>query len=196
MAPKRGANGRFKSGGGSVTGGTGDVKPQYMTIVVPAAGAINDYQVALFPLPRLILGHVDTATVMEILSVDWYIAMADSTDASAANFAFLSTRAIRSAGDTSTTATFEADMADPGTFAGVFLVQEFVTTGGKAWTMPIHVDLTDNNGNGVLVAVDAIFATSGSVNNTAITTAIAKVLYRMVNVGITEYVGIVQSQLV
>ena len=61
-------------------------------------------------------------------------------------------------------------------------------------TMPIHVDLTDNAGNGMLVATDRIVIYGANTSGTIAGTYVAKVLYRLKEVGIQEYVGIVQSQ--
>ena len=60
--------------------------------------------------------------------------------------------------------------------------------------MPVIIDLTDNNGNGLLIATDKLFIVFANLNGTVVGSAVAKVKYRLSNVGITEYVGIVQSQ--
>jgi len=61
---------------------------------------------------------------------------------------------------------------------------------------PIHIDLTDQNGNGMLIATQTIVVNGGNTSGTAATarTYTAKVLYRLIEVGIEEYVGIVQAQ--
>ncbi len=61
---------------------------------------------------------------------------------------------------------------------------------------PIHVDLTDSNGRGILVATQTIIVHGANTSGTAATnrTYTAKCGYRLVEVGIKEYVGIVQSQ--
>lgn len=61
---------------------------------------------------------------------------------------------------------------------------------------PYTADLTDGAGNGVLVATDSVFV---ATNQTAATSPIngtvnVRILYRWKNVGLTEYIGIVQSQ--
>ena len=60
--------------------------------------------------------------------------------------------------------------------------------------MPISVDMTDNNGNGILIGTDKLFIVGGAVGDSTAGNTICKMLYRLVNVGITEYVGIIQSQ--
>lgn len=198
MAPKRsrGNNGRFTSSGGSQTGGTGDVKPQILSITVAKPAGTGDYSIALFPVPRVVLGSADTATVMEILRVNWYIAIEDIADTSSTHYAYLSFRALRAQDETASITTFSDDIAELSSFAGVFYHRGTATEGAVVAKMPMTVDMTDQNGNGFLIGTDQIFATSAGVANTTTCTATAKILYRMVSVGIVEYVGMVQSQAV
>jgi len=106
----------------------------------------------------------------------------------------LSTIIGRTTGSVSTLASAEGDVAEPRTFAFVIQNRTIITEGSSGIQYPIRIDLTDRNGNGILVATDRIVITQGSVGNTALGGAIAKIGYRLVNVGIKEYVGIVQSQ--
>jgi len=189
---KRGANGRFKSSGGSLTGGTGDVKPQILTAFVSAPSGLNDYSVARVPVPRIILGSTGAATVMEILRVDWYIAIEDLGELAASYWAFLTTNPARAQDESVTElANFTQDLRDARTFAAALHDR---TGTSSTFDMPISIDLTDDNGNGVLIASDNIFAISGEFSNGVATAAVAKILYRLTDVGIIEYVGIVQSQ--
>jgi len=66
--------------------------------------------------------------------------------------------------------------------------------GGVNSTWPVRFDLTDQNGNGILIATDQIFVVMAHLGAAVNAQATAKVTYRIVNVGIQEYVGIVQSQ--
>ncbi len=186
---------RARTSGGSITGGTGDVKPQIFTMDSGTAGAVADYtvnQVAL-PVPRF--GTLKTkATIMEILSVNWYVNIEDILDASSSNFAYLTTNTTRADADTATLASAALDVTDPKTFAFVIQNASLTTSGFAITEMPQTINLTDSNGNGVLVATDKLFIVFGNVGGTAVGSAVAKVKYRLVNVGITEYVGIVQSQ--
>lgn len=182
-------------GGGSVTGGTGDVKPQILTISSGQATAADDYVTDRLPLPVPRFGTMKSkATILEFLWVDWYIDIRDIGDTTSISWAFLSTTALRTDDETSTLATLNEDVLDPRTFALALLNRNFTTSGLSQFYMPFHIDLTDNNGNGILVATDSIVITHGNVNGTLAGSAIAKIGYRLVNVGITEYVGIVQSQ--
>ena len=186
---------RARTDGGSITGGTGDVKPQILTMNTGKAAAIDDYvvnQVAL-PVPRF--GTEKTkATIMELLSIDWYLSIRDTIDTNATTWGFLSTNTTRVTGDTSTLITAAEDVEHPLTLGMTMEITAFSTSGQLEAQYPIHYEFTDMNGNGVLIATDRIFIACGAVGNGAATHATAKLKYRLVNVGITEYVGIVQSQ--
>ncbi len=186
---------RARTSGGSVTGGTGDIKPQYLTLNTGVT-AVDDYtvnQVAL-PVPRF--GTMKTmATIMELLSVDWYINIVDAGDIAKADWAYFTTSTTRQDGETSTLATAATDVEDPQTFGFVLVSKEQATAVGiNTQIFPTHIDFTDQNGNGILVATDRLFVVGGNVAGTAAGNYTAKLKYRQVNVGITEYVGIVQSQ--
>ena len=186
---------RARMEGGSVTGGTGDVKPQILTLTVDRASAQDQYatnQVAL-PVPRF--GTVkDRATVVEILSCDWYLNILNQGDANSTDWGFLSTNSNRTTSSTSTAASQREDVEDPLTFAMTSVVTGLNTNGMLVKQWPLHYDLTDNNGNGMIVATDRIFIVIGNVGAGLGTSGTCKMKYRLVNVGITEYVGIVQSQ--
>ncbi len=182
--------------GGSFTGGTGDIKPQYLTLNTGVAAAVSDYtvnQVAL-PVPRF--GTMKTkATIIEALSVDWYLNIADLGDTGKSDWAYLTTSTVRVDAETATLASAAADVEDPQTFGFVLREhREATAVGVVSQTMPIRVDFTDNNGNGILIATDRLFVVGANLGGTAGGNYTAKLKYRLVNVGITEYVGIVQSQ--
>ncbi len=183
-------------GGGSVTGGTGDIKPQYFTVSTNAIGAPDDYATvaAVTPIPRFGTTR-NRSTVMEVLKVEWLLNLADDGDSAQHNVGFLSTAQIRANADTCTLATIGADMGNARVFGLVIRSKHLATSGAHNQTWPIVIDMTDANGNGVLVATDRIHITGGNVAGTAATGIFtAKILYRLVNIGINEYVGIVQGQ--
>jgi len=60
--------------------------------------------------------------------------------------------------------------------------------------MPKVIDLTDGMGHGILVASDYFFVQVDSDGIGAVITTYFKLLYRIKNVALTEYIGIVQSQ--
>jgi len=181
--------------GGSATGGTGDLKPQILTMSV-GAGAVDDYRVAQVNLPTVRFGpSQNRATITEILKVWFYPGIEDTADVSSKQAMFIATTALgRASAETSTIVTIAADFLNTRIVAGVFMTSVLSTNGGWVAQYPQMVDLTDGNGNGVLVATDSLFIIGASVANTVAASFVAKVLYRMVNVGVQEYVGILQSQ--
>ncbi|KKK78384.1 hypothetical protein LCGC14_2844120 [marine sediment metagenome] len=186
---------RKLNSGGSVTGGTGDVKPQVFTMNTGTAPAIDDYVIntTVLPVPRF--GTMKTkATVFEILWVDWYLNIVNIQDNQATEIGFLTTNTNRSDGETSTLGSFAADLLDPRTFAPAITSNTLTTSGAAAKRYPIRINMTDSNGNGMLIATDRLVVVGGGVGNATAGDYVAKVGYRMTNIGIAEYVGIVQSQ--
>lgn len=59
---------------------------------------------------------------------------------------------------------------------------------------PYHHDLTDGAGHGILIATDQIFVQMKSQATGTANSAYIKLCYRWKNVGLSEYIGIVQSQ--
>jgi hypothetical protein len=55
-------------------------------------------------------------------------------------------------------------------------------------------DLTDGMGHGYLVATDNLFLLLNTSGFAAVASVTIKILYRWKNIGLQEYVGIVQSQ--
>lgn len=179
----------------TLTGGTGDVKPQILTASTGVAGAIDDYvvNVIVLPVPRIGM-QKNRAMIMEVLKVWWYLAVDDISDLTGAQWAFLTTNTARFNTQTSTAITMALDALEPNTFAMAGFFRTLSTNGATVTNYPAVVDLTDGNGNGILIATDRIFIIGGNIAGTAGATYTCKILYRMVNVGIEEYVGIVQSQ--
>lgn len=186
---------RARTSGGSITGGTGDVKPQIFTIETGIAGAVDDYVVntVVLPIPRF--GTQKTkATVFEFLKCSFYLNIRNATDAQVIEAAFITTVTSRTDGETFTLGALSTDIGDPRTIACAVHTSGLTTSGSSAVQYPIVIDLTDNNGNGVLVATDRVSIVGGAVANSVVGNYICKILYRMTNIGVAEYVGIVQSQ--
>jgi len=136
----------------------------------------------------------DTATIMEVLGVDWFLGVENLADVTYTDAGFLTTATSRVDGDVCTLVTLAEDAFNPLVFGMAIESVRISTNGGHTTTLPIHIDTTDGNGNGILIATDRLFVVGGNVSGGTAATYICKILYRMVNVGITEYVGIVQSQ--
>lgn len=179
----------------TLTGGTGDIKPQVFTIETGVAGAVDDYVVGTFVLPVPRFGTMKTkATIFEILSIDYYMAIRNNNDNAVVEMCYLTTSTNRTSGETCNLGAIVLDVSLPATIAPVVRTSTLSTNGATSFTFPTHVDMTDGAGNGILIATDRIIIVGGGVGNTLAGNYIAKIKYRMVNVGIAEYVGIVQSQ--
>ena len=188
----RGDGGRFISS--ALTGGTGDVKPQITTGSVSVV--VDDYGVARARLPVARIGaERGRAMVFEILKVWWYQNIQDVGDTAYNTCAYLSTRQERNSGDACTLVTIAEDLVNPQTFACQFTHKGVVVEGATLQVQgDTAVDMTDGAGNGIIIATDSIFIHGGNVGGIATATHVVKILYRLVNVGLAEYIGIVQSQ--
>ncbi len=121
--------------------------------------------------------------------------MQNIADINMFEFAMLGTTNLgRITAQTCTLVTAANDIINPRSFANVTYDQLTTTSGGISHTNPISINMTDNNGNGFLIATDRIFIVAGGVATTNGVVATAKILYRLVNVDVMEFLGIVQSQ--
>lgn len=136
----------------------------------------------------------NTAFVMEILKVYWYLGTNDFADQASVHFGYLTTATARADAEATSVDSLVEDFRDPLTIAPAATFSRLATQGGTALTLPIEIDTTDGNGNGILVATNQIFIIGGNLNGLVAAEYVAKILYRLVEVGIQEYVGIVQSQ--
>lgn len=183
---------RARSNGESLTGGTGDVNPQYFTLPANTQTAANTYIEAVIPTPiprnRVSGGK---ATVMEILKVYFNLPEADTNNAAGGSnlvaSAHLATRALAAVSfqNPATFAYREKNMRGAFTAAGTY---------GTVNHEPYEVDLTDGAGHGILVATDNIYFGFNTIGYAGVGSAACKILYRMKNVTVEEYIGIVQSQ--
>ena len=183
---------RKRGGDGSLTGGSGDVNPQYLNSLVTQTGADTFTQVTIpVPVPRF-SQRGERATVMEVLQVTWNHSPFTSA---AAGF---TVEAIRAALTTKSFAA--APVLSEGT---CFWMQEDVlygafTAAGSAFAVDpdkISTDqLDDGAGHGILVATDNIYLSLASAATAQANTAWIKILYRFKEVSLSEYIGIVQSQ--
>jgi len=182
---------------GSKTGGTGDIMPQMM-VFDSGSRTTDDYIVEKVALPVPRIGTMrNKATIYEILWVEWYLGIENLEDvtANSTQWGYLTTGTTRTTGLAATLDTLAEDVADPKVVSIAIQTSKKATSGASVQTMPIVDDLTDRNGNGILVAADSLFIIKGATDQTTNARAVARVGFRLVNVGVTEYVGIVQSQL-
>jgi len=179
--------------GDRLTGGSGDVKPQLFALNLQTQSAADTSFSTAFqtPVPR-IGPSANKATIMEVLKVYFSIQGGDATHDA---WCYLATAAIQAAGvSTLTVANGQAAISDPRVFAFTNYNDRVNTSGMSDHVWPNVVDVTDGAGNGVLVATDQIFFEGSSDVATTAMTFAAKILYRVYDASIIEYVGIVQSQ--
>lgn len=176
---------------------TGDVKPQILTLTTAAGPAADQYVTAtsVLPVPRFGATKLK-ATIFELLWIHWYMGPDSFTQSDVVKWAWLSTISTRATAETSTLATALQDVQDPRTFG--FVMEELFIVGAAGIgfkSIPQSINLTDQNGNGILIATDRLQITGGTLGGASSPGSfVAKVGYRLVNVGIQEYVGIVASQ--
>jgi len=134
------------------------------------------------------------AVIMEILRVDWYQCLEDGAQGTLTTWSYLTTNTQRQTGETASDLEMANDAADPRTFANAGDFRLLQTSGAIDRRMPHSVDMTDGAGNGYLFAADTLTMVSMNRGSVQTSSVIAKILYRWVEVGLIEYLGIVQSQ--
>ena len=194
--PKRKMAKRRRTNGTSLTGGTKDVNPQLITFSWqhPAATATHNINFHN-PVAKGIFAQRNYATVMEVLKVIFYIPPYEDLSLAAQTL-----RLRRCCLSTSDLTTVTADGRIPTVFSlhEDSLYDSFTALGSMASGSILSVyehDLTDGAGHGILLATDYIYLQSRLFPVFAGASEFAvKILYRFKNVGVTEYIGIVQSQ--
>ena len=182
-------------GGESLTGGTGDVNPQFMQWAYgpTLAGTTESFALNL-PVNRM---QGKGTVIIEVLKVWFEVPTCpDLNPANPPSWGHINYRASLATRDYGANV---ATLEQPGIVAMTW--KSFsVRSGSATATIPAGVqerinmiDLTDGAGHGVLVATDNMYLqlSGDAVWATYIT---CRVLYRMKSVGLTEYVGLVQSQ--
>lgn len=165
-----------------LTGGTGDVSPQWMTFSAVQSGAdTTTTTTQAIPVQRLPSGT--RAQVMEVLKVMWDFPAVVEADSSIA--CYLSTSSFGTTG---------TNIGEPRVFAGRATSTAITTSGMVIFERIKLDDLTDGAGHGVLIATDNIYAQVVSASTSLTNTVRLKLLYRWKNVPLPEYIGIVQSQ--
>lgn len=184
---------RQRGGGEStLTGGTGDVSPQWMSFsATQSAADTTTTTTQAIPVQRMPLGG--RAQVLELLKVQ--VKRPDPVSIAAAGESADFYRLFLSTSSFGTTAT---NFAEPRVFAAdeMQLLGAF-TAGGTygAYNALIgEYDVTDGAGHGVLIATDNIYAQTVSAGTGSANVWRIKLLYRWKNVSLQEYIGIVQSQ--
>jgi len=177
-----------------LTGGTGDVNPQFLsdTAAQSAADTTTTTQIVL-PIQRVSPGSQTRSTVLEILKI--WVEMADLNTIAAVAETIDSMRFVLSTNNAGTT---NNPFQEPRVFA-MFDIQRLgaFTAGGTYAYVENNLqsrDLTDGAGHGLLIATDSIFAQVQSTGTGNTNTIAFKIYYRWKTVSLLEYIGIVQSQ--
>lgn len=179
----------------TLTGGTGDVSPQWLVIPVLSNTGTDSFASAQIncPVSRLSTSK-GKATVIEILKVLW--AMPGYAFPQAEGLTNIQNRA-----QLSTAPLTQIKLDSPSVFD--FNLRKWRQYGTAAegdntyfetWSEPDIHDLTDGAGHGVLIATDSIYLGVDSVNYPGIASYNVRILYRYKEVGLQEYIGMVQSQ--
>ena len=160
--------------------------PNYMTgaLTLSAANTFTTESIAT-PIPRLPTGSGATSTIMELLYLELDVR---STD-------FLVTADQVEFGiSVGSSPSAVIGINNPSAVLQVSLDYALATSGSVLLHMPIRHSLQEENGFGFLLAADTINTTGNSVGMAAATIFRWRLYYRFVNVSLTEYIGIVQSQ--
>lgn len=178
---------------GSLTGGTGDVNPQWLNL---GAGAVSNAATWAEASASIPLDEFNTSmnkTVMEILKVQFIITGTTtvSVGANGSTRMYLSTTSWAAAEPTLLQQTGRVICKN-----SVQHIYIGTSTGGSSEELEKIIDITDGVGHGILVAVDTLYvgvigtASSGlSGGNVS-----ARILYRWKKIGLTEWIGMSQSQ--
>lgn len=162
-----------------------DISPQFISdyVTLSAANTYTEKQINLPINPGATVsgGHV---RVMEFLKV--FADFATDTIAEDAYVAFQLTYKT------------QADLlSGPDVSKWIYKMQRRQQVAGAAGAFisesPFVADLTDGNGNGILIGQQAIFLGAKSAGQTAALTASFKILYRFKDVPIEEYIGMVSG---
>ena len=182
---------RYKT---QLTGGTGDVNPQwYRGKVTTTTADVAITAGFISPIAKGIFAKKGMATVMEILRVVFtipaYPPVAAVLETSEGRFCCLTTRDhgidVVFADEPDIIAHYRDGSIGAFTAGGTYQMFDPVT---------ICMDLTDGAGHGILVGSDYIYFQGDTVAFGVTTTWRFAILYRFKNVTLTEYIGIVQSQ--
>jgi len=175
-----------------LTGGTGDVSPQYFALPSNSLSAANTYTEGTIPTPvPRSKTQGDSITVMEILKVFFNNPEPDSNPGAAGSL-------VTASAQLSTSSLSSSALGNVKVFAFCEKVVRGAFTAGGSYAAeimdPYCFDCTDGAGHGILVATDNIFYGCTTAGFTAAAAFNARILYRMKNVTLAEYIGIVQSQ--
>lgn len=179
----------------SLTGGTGDVNQQTYTIstsVVTTTGSVSTQFPV--PVPKFSSG-IDKAIVMELLGVQWDLVSPPTPTAVSLDTSSISVSLTTNPTHQTTVTNLMQDPRSLSTFRRQW--QNIgIPVSAVEWDLTEYDDLTDQAGHGILVGSDNVYldvlsTATGYVQSGSI---VARLFYRMKEVKLVEYIGIVQSQ--
>lgn len=175
-----------------LTGGSGDVSPQYFALPVNTLTAANTYTEGAIPTPvprNKVQG--ERVTVMELLKVIFNNPEPDNNPAAGGSL-ITATAQLSTRTQTGLNVNNVAILA----FHEKVVRGAFTAAGSYAAEIldPYVFDCTDGAGHGILVATDNIYFGCNTAGFTAAAAFGCRLLYRMKNISLPEYIGIVQSQ--
>jgi hypothetical protein len=174
----------------NITGGTGDYNPQYYTMSLLQTAA-DTSTTAAFPLPVPRFqgsGRSDRSTIMEILKVYFIWDDFTAVAAQSAYNCFLTTS--NSDGASSAEVFSGGSLIAWSSIDGIFATQ----VGFQLNNRTTSIDLMDGAGHGFLVATDNVYLSVRTTATGRANTVYTRLLYRLKDVTLQEYIGIVQGQ--
>lgn len=109
--------------------------------------------------------------------------------------AFLSFSTERASSATADPASERADSDDTDNFAFAVSGAEFTTSGSRSDKPMWDIDLTDGNGNGMLIAAKSLFLVTGRDGGGASESMRCELLYRVKRIKNSQYASILGQQL-
>lgn len=167
-----------------LTGGTGDVNPQFigMSVTETAANAFTQVEAAI-PVLRQGMGNKAKYQVIEALWIEWQATIGDNADLSG-RIMQLTTRSFAA-----------ATSLDNSDLIAISEVRDQFTTSGRGHKQLIErYKLHDGAGHGVIIATPSIFFAVVGISQTAALTARARLYYRFKNIGLQEFIGLSLQQ--
>lgn len=167
-----------------MTGGTGDLNPQFLNFQVVESAA-NTFTEAEIAIPVLRVGQSSTrAQVIELLRADVFVPPGDGADASQTSYQLT----YRSRVTLGTYADDEVLVRETRSNAGAAAAGAYQTWSTKSY------NFTDEAGHGVIMGVNRIFLAVQGTSETAAITLGMRILYRFKNVGLNEWFGLAIQQ--
>jgi hypothetical protein len=192
----------------TLTGGTGDVNPQYACISAIAtangAGAGNVAVPIVLPVLPNLASNSETAQVVELLKIYWDFGGLPSISTTQI-YSYTSLRLAYNATTAALpTTSNNASIGNPLMIFETAVEQQGESIsaafggGGFAYVNQHNdfTDLTDGAGHGILIAVPTIWfgVTISGWTSGGLAQGSVRILYRLKKVKLIEYIGIVQQQ--